>query len=215
MSFWENLKASFREDDQLHADEQEALVEYLRAKFPKLSIIPKHEGMTPVHLGRIMEEQPQKESLHDRLGDALHKVEGVFGHKEAAIQETIMATAPVTPAPKKQSFLQHLGSVLRNILHIGEEAAVVATPIVTMAFPEIAPLYTSALGLAISAEGTLGTATGTGVQKLQSIAPQIIALGQKFAADNGFTWVEKEITEWASAVVDTVNRIPAPVKTVA
>jgi hypothetical protein len=35
------------------------------------------------------------------------------------------------------TFLQHLGSTLKTVLHIGVEAAAVAEPVVGLAFPEV------------------------------------------------------------------------------
>jgi hypothetical protein len=44
------------------------------------------------------------------------------------------------------TLLQHLGSTLRKALHIGEEVAAVAEPVVAIAFPEVIPPYQSTLG---------------------------------------------------------------------
>ena len=120
-------------------------------------------------------------------------------------------TSPVVPVvTKPATFLQHLGSILRTMLHIGEEAATIAAPFVAVEFPAIIPLYSGVLGLATGAEGMIGAAPGTGVQKMQMVTPQLIALAQKFATDNKLPWLDADITKWASAVVDTINLIPAP-----
>jgi hypothetical protein len=50
------------------------------------------------------------------------------------------------------AFLQHLGSTLKTVLHIGVEAAAVAEPTVRLAFPEVIPLYQSTLSLAAGPE---------------------------------------------------------------
>ena len=139
-----------------------------------------------------------------------------------AIQENSMATLAPVPdivavaqppqatVVKKQSFLQHLGSILKNILHIGEEVATVAEPIIAVSFPEVLPLYKSALGLAAGAEAMAPALTGTGPQKLaqllQGLTPEVLA----WAKQNNINWPEAEIQKWASAVVDTINLIPAP-----
>lgn len=107
------------------------------------------------------------------------------------------------------SFLQHLGSTLKKILGIGVKVATVAEPIVDIAFPAVAPLYNSAIGLAAAAEG-IAPGPGTGAQKLAqvlaSIEPEIAA----WAKQNNITWDQAAIEKWLSAVVDSLNLIPAP-----
>jgi hypothetical protein len=108
------------------------------------------------------------------------------------------------------TFLQHVGVALKNVLHIGERVAIGAEPIIDIAFPNVAPLYNSAIGLAISAESTEAQLTGTGPQKLAqtlaNIEPQVAA----WAKQNGIEWNQADIQKWLSAVVDTLNLIPAP-----
>ncbi len=108
------------------------------------------------------------------------------------------------------SLLQHLGSILKRILHIGEVAATVAEPFILAEFPAIAPLYTSALGLAITAEASAPSLTGTGPQKLSQLVANLVPQAEAWAAQNKITWPTAEITKWASMVVDTMNLIPAP-----
>jgi hypothetical protein len=112
------------------------------------------------------------------------------------------------------TFLQHVGSIVKKVLHIGEEAATLAAPIINIAFPNVAPIYNSAIGLALQAEGTADSAQGkTGTQKLASalagIEPEVAA----WAKANGITWDQAEIQKWLSAVVDTLNMVPAPSQT--
>ena len=133
---------------------------------------------------------------------------------EQPVQEPLMST-PATPATPKSSdelltFLQHAGVVLKNILHIGEAVASVAEPIVDLAFPDVAPLYNSALGLAMSAQATAPSLTGTGPQKLAQLTANLIPQAEAWAQQNGITWNNADITKWASAVVDTLNMIPGP-----
>jgi hypothetical protein len=108
------------------------------------------------------------------------------------------------------SFLGHVGNVFKKILGIAVTVAKDAEPIIDLAFPAIAPLYNSAVGLAIGAEAMAPTATGTGPQKLEQVmtflAPQALA----WAKQNGIVWPEADIQKWASAVVDTMNLVPAP-----
>lgn len=111
------------------------------------------------------------------------------------------------------TFLQKLGADLKKILHIGVEVATDAAPIIDIAFPSIAPLYNSTLGLATGAEAMAASSTGTGAQKLQQLVAGLLPQAQSWAAKNGINWPEAEIQKWASAVVDTVNMIPAPAAT--
>ena len=108
------------------------------------------------------------------------------------------------------TFLQHVGIALKDVLHIGEKVAIAAEPIIDIAFPNVAPIYNSAIGLAISAESTEAQLTGTGPQKLaqllNNIEPQVAA----WAKQNKIEWDQAAIQKWVSAVVDTLNMIPAP-----
>ncbi len=121
-----------------------------------------------------------------------------------------MATTPVTPAPKPLTFLQHMGNFFKKVLGIAVTVAKDAEPEVDLAFPAIAPIYNSAVGLAVGAETMAPTLTGTGPQKLAqlmtSLEPQVVAWAQQ----NGVVWPLADIQTWASAVVDTINLIPAP-----
>ena len=108
------------------------------------------------------------------------------------------------------TFLQHLGNTLKKVLHIGIEVATDAEPIVALAFPEVVPLYQSTLGLATGAEALAPTATGTGAQKLSQLIASLLPQAQAWAQKNSINWPAEEIQKWASAVVDTINLIPAP-----
>lgn len=123
-------------------------------------------------------------------------------------------TSTQAPQPVSQehhmSFLSHVGALLRKVLHIGEELAVVAEPLVAARFPDITPLYNSAIGLALSAESTAAKATGTGPQKLAIVVSQLLPVANEFLTKNNISMDEAAVNKWASAVVDTLNLIPAP-----
>jgi len=108
------------------------------------------------------------------------------------------------------TFLQHLGGTLKKVLRIGVEVATDVEPIVALAFPEIIPLYQSTLGLAAGAEALAPTTSGTGAQKLSQLLASLLPQAQLWAQKNNINWPAEEIQKWASAVVDTVNLIPAP-----
>ena len=124
-----------------------------------------------------------------------------------ATTATPLATAATQ---KKVSVLQHIGQVLRKALHIGEEIAAVAEPIVALRFPEVAPLYASTLGMAVQSEALLGSEPGTGLQKMQIAAPQLVANAQAWAKANNIDWPDADVQKWGSAVIDTMNLIPSP-----
>lgn len=139
--------------------------------------------------------------------DALHIHHGVQP------VDTVIAQLPAaTPTHQESSmsFLASVGNFFRKALHIGEVAATVAEPIVLTAFPDIAPLYTSAIGLAISAESSAAAATGTGPQKLANVVTSLTPMAEKFFAQNGIQMDQAALAKWTSAVVDTLNLIPAP-----
>ena len=108
------------------------------------------------------------------------------------------------------TFLSHIGGFFKKVLGIATTVAKVAEPIVDLAFPELAPLYNSAVGLAIGAEAMAPTATGTGPQKLAQVMAYLEPQAVAWAAQNGIVWPQADIQKWASAVVDTMNLIPAP-----
>jgi hypothetical protein len=108
------------------------------------------------------------------------------------------------------TFLQHLGGTLKKALRIGITVATDAEPIVALAFPEVIPLYQSTLGLATGVEALAPTTTGTGAQKLSQLLSSLLPQAQAWAQKNNINWPAEDIQKWASAVVDTVNLIPAP-----
>ncbi|HLH35351.1 MAG TPA: hypothetical protein VKX41_11790 [Alloacidobacterium sp.] len=108
------------------------------------------------------------------------------------------------------TFLQHVGICLKKVLHIGEEVAVAAEPIVDIAFPDVSLIYNSAIGLAISAESTEAQLTGTGPQKLAQAMTNLEPQVANWAKQNNIAWDQAAIEKWLSAIVDTLNMIPAP-----
>lgn len=108
------------------------------------------------------------------------------------------------------TFLQHLGNAFKKILGIATTVAKDAEPEVDILFPAVAPLYNSAVGLAVGAEAMAPALTGTGPQKLAQLVASLEPQAVAWAAQNGIVWPVADITKWASAVVDTINLIPAP-----
>lgn len=126
-----------------------------------------------------------------------------------------MATpaAPVVTPVKKESFLGHFGNVLKKILGITITVAKDAEPIVDLAIPAVAPIYNSAVGLALAMQATSQNTPGTGAVKLAALATALIPEVQAWAVENKIVWLDADITKWASAVVDTLGMIPAPATT--
>lgn len=113
------------------------------------------------------------------------------------------------------SFLTHVGNVFKQILGIAITVAKDTEPVADIALTAaglggLVQMYNTGIGLAVGAEAMAPSLTGTGPQKLAqlvaSLTPQAIA----WAAQNGVVWPADQITKWASAVVDTINLIPAP-----
>jgi hypothetical protein len=126
------------------------------------------------------------------------------------VQEPHMATSPVVPA--HQSFLQHLGSIFKKILHIGEEVATIASPFVTAYFPDVAPLFKNTLGFIMAEEATINATPGSGAQKLANVVSKSFADAQTFFTANGIVIDQVQWSKIVSTFVDTVNLIPAPTK---
>lgn len=153
------------------------------------------------HLAAIMHLIPPSRELVD-----------AHAQIQANMENFMATTAPLVPAPQgKTSFLSHVGGFLRRLLHIGEEAALIAQPIITAAFPDVAPLFNSAIGLALGAEATAATATGSGPQKLAQVVVGLNPLIDKFVADNKLGEFHQANREkFAAAIADALNLIPAP-----
>jgi hypothetical protein len=112
------------------------------------------------------------------------------------------------------SFLANVGNVFKKILGIATTAAVIARPFVITAFPELAAIYTSAIGLAVGAEA-INPGSGTGPQKLSTVVAALMPQITAWASSNGIVWAQEDIKKWTSTLVDTLNMIPAPTLPVA
>jgi hypothetical protein len=116
--------------------------------------------------------------------------------------------ATIAPQEQHMSFLSHFGGILRKILHLGEEAAIMAEPIVDLGFPAIAPLYNTSIALALAEEATAATATGSGPQKLASLTAKMIPQAEDFAVKNGLVFDRTKADVWLSEIVDSLNKAP-------
>ena len=113
------------------------------------------------------------------------------------------------------TFLQHLGKVFKKVLGITVEVAKDTEPEVDLALTAaglsgLVGMYNGAVGLAVGAETMAPSLTGTGPQKLSQLLTTLEPQAIKWAADNNINWPVDQIKKWSSAVVDTINLIPAP-----
>jgi hypothetical protein len=111
------------------------------------------------------------------------------------------------------NFLTHIGNFFGQLLHIGTEVAQVATPFVDLAFPQVGPLYNSALGLVIAAEAA-APAAGSGALKNEQFVANLVPQAEAWAAQNNLAWPTADINKWANAtgaaLVASLKLIPAP-----
>jgi hypothetical protein len=131
----------------------------------------------------------------------------------AVVQESVAAKAEesvMSTTTKKVTFLDHIGNFFKTLLHIGVEVAQDVEPIVSLEFPEVVPIYNSAIGLAIAAQATVVNPSGSGPEKLAQVVSSLVPQVQAWAKENGIVWDDAAITSWASAIVDTLNLIPPP-----
>jgi hypothetical protein len=113
-----------------------------------------------------------------------------------------------------KSILSDIGAVLKKVFPIATNAAVAAEPIIDVAFPGIAAVYNLTVGAVVKAEGlalAVGAQSGTGAAKLsmavQEIEPVFV---QWYTQQYGSTPTLQVIENYISAVVATLNAIPAP-----
>jgi hypothetical protein len=113
-----------------------------------------------------------------------------------------------------KTILSDIGSVLKKVFPIATTVAVDAEPIIDLAFPGFAGLYNAGVAAVVKAEGialAVGSQSGSGTAKLsmavQEIEPVFISWYQ---AQYGSTPTLTTIENWLSAVVATLNTIPAP-----
>lgn len=126
-------------------------------------------------------------------------------NKPSLITEVNMATF--------KTILDDIGNALKKAFSLGIEAAVVAEPIVDIAFPGIAALYNTTVGAVATAEtGAIaaGAQTGTGPQKLAFVVASIEQAFNAYAAANKLqTPTQAVIENYVNAVVASLNAIPA------
>lgn len=109
------------------------------------------------------------------------------------------------------TFLQHVGNFFKGLLGIVKSTEPLADLALTAAgLAGLVPIYNSAIGLAVGAEALAPTVTRTGPQKLAQLIAGLEPQALAWAQANNIVWPAAEIQKWASAVVDTINLIPAP-----
>jgi hypothetical protein len=113
------------------------------------------------------------------------------------------------------SLLSEIGQDLRKALHIANivlddatKVAAISEPIVDIAFPEVAILFNTTVGLAQTAEAIFG-GPGTGAAKLELLAKSLLPAIASWSKTNNINWTGDAQTAFASKVVDAFNMIPA------
>ena len=115
------------------------------------------------------------------------------------------------------SLLDHAGTVIKDIfttvLPEAEAAAQAVEPIVDLAFPGLAPLFSSTVtmvGLA-QATGLAAAATAsTGLAKLAAVEASIQPIAEAYLAKYGITVSDAQVTEWVNGVVALAKVFEAP-----
>lgn len=112
------------------------------------------------------------------------------------------------------TFLQHVGNFFKGIFADVTHIAVAAEPIVTVAFPGIAPLYDATVQAVATAEAAgqaaANGASGNGAAKLAAVTAAIEPIGIAYLKQNNITATTENMTAWINAVVATLNALPAP-----
>ena len=110
------------------------------------------------------------------------------------------------------NFLKSFGHFLMKVIHVGEEAAVIAAPFVNQyVSKDVAALFNSSLGFAYAAEATAAGVTGTGAQKLAQVVTNVNPLIDQFVSSNNLgTFAAADRQKFVSALVDALNLLPGP-----
>ena len=110
------------------------------------------------------------------------------------------------------SILSDIGKGLKKFFTVATEVAQVAEPFVDVVLPGIAPLYNATLAAVVKAESSAiaaGSQNGTGAQKLALVVQSIETDFAAYATAQGISYNAATVQAWVSAVVATVNAIPA------
>jgi len=112
-----------------------------------------------------------------------------------------------------KSILEDIGSTLKKVFGVAEKVAVIAEPIVDLAFPGIAGLYNATVnevGVAETAAIAAGKQSGSGAQKLAAVVAAITPTFISYAKANGLPEPTTDvITNYTNAVVASLKAIPA------
>jgi len=114
------------------------------------------------------------------------------------------------------TILSHIGSFFKSFFDKALPIAKAIEPVIDVALPGIAGLYTATVALVTNAEMTAtaaGSQAGTGPQKLAMVISALTPIATQYFKDQGITVEESHITNWVNAVVASLNAIPAPTPT--
>lgn len=111
-----------------------------------------------------------------------------------------------------KSILSGIGHVLVKVFTGAVTVAKAAEPFVDLAFPGIGVLYNSTVNAVAQAETAsiaAGSQSGSGPQKLAWVIASIEADYATFAKANNISYDPSKLEAWVSAVVASLNAIPA------
>lgn len=112
-----------------------------------------------------------------------------------------------------KSILSDIGNGLKKFFGVAETVAKDVEPIIDVAFPGIAGLYSATVtevGNAETAAIAAGAQNGSGPQKLAAVVAAITPAFQQYAAQTGLQAPTiATIENWVNAVVASLNAIPA------
>jgi hypothetical protein len=111
------------------------------------------------------------------------------------------------------TILSDIGKGMAKFFGIAIKAAVIAEPIIDIAFPGISVLYNAAVTEAANAENAAivaGAQSGSGAQKLAAVVAAITPAFNAYAAQAGLSApTTQTIENYVNAVVATLNAIPS------
>lgn len=111
------------------------------------------------------------------------------------------------------TFLQHVGNFFKTVFADVAHAGEALEPVVDTAFPGIGSLYNAtvqAVATAETAATAAGSATGSGANKLAAVTAAIEPIAIAYLKEQGIHANSSQIKAWTTAVVATLNALPAP-----
>jgi len=110
------------------------------------------------------------------------------------------------------TFLKHVGTFFKTLFIDATKVAKAAEPVVDLAFPSVASLYSFTVQQASLAETAAAGVSGAGTQKLAAVVAAVTPYATSaLQADGVPAPTTTQITAYVNAVVASLNALPAPV----